>query len=116
MKTAVITGGTRGIGAALNPAVTQPKNLGPCRLIIMIAPSGHTSTAFATATALTLQYPKWYVIAPSYVYAGLVGYSRMHPGVHHPSDVLAGALIGAGCAYLSHVVNKKLMGGHARQK
>ncbi|MGB8359382.1 MAG: phosphatase PAP2 family protein, partial [Bacteroidales bacterium] len=65
-------------------------------------PSGHTTTAFATATALTLDYPKWYVIVPSYAYAGTVAYSRMHLGVHYPSDVLAGALIGSGCAVLSH--------------
>lgn len=73
-------------------------------------PSGHASTAFATATALSLQYPKWYVIAPSFVYAGSVGYSRMHLGVHNPSDVFVGMLIGSGCAYLSHVVNKRLNG------
>ena len=71
-------------------------------------PSGHSTTAFATATALTLEYPKWYVIVPSYAYAGTVAYSRMHLGVHYPSDVLTGALIGSGCAWLSHVVNKKL--------
>jgi membrane-associated phospholipid phosphatase len=29
-------------------------------------PSGNSKTAFATATALTLEYPKWYVIVPSY--------------------------------------------------
>ena len=73
-------------------------------------PSGHSTTAFATATALTLEYPKWYVIVPSYAYAGTVAYSRMHLGVHYPSDVLAGALIGSGCAWLSHIVNKKLNG------
>ena len=71
-------------------------------------PSGHASTAFATATALSLKYPKWYVIAPSFVYAGTVAYSRMDLGVHYPSDIFAGALIGSGCAYLAHVVNKKL--------
>jgi membrane-associated phospholipid phosphatase len=73
-------------------------------------PSGHSTTAFATATALTLEYPKWYVIVPSYAYAGTVAYSRMHLGVHYPSDVLTGALIGSGCAVLSHFVNKKLQG------
>lgn len=69
-------------------------------------PSGHTSLAFATATSLSLSYPKWYVIAPSFVWAGAVGYSRMHLGVHYPSDVLAGAIIGSGSAYLSYKVNK----------
>lgn len=73
-------------------------------------PSGHTSTSFALATSISLEYPKWYVIAPAYAYAGTVAYSRMHLGVHYPSDVLAGALIGSGCAYLTHLVNKKLYG------
>jgi membrane-associated phospholipid phosphatase len=71
-------------------------------------PSGHTSNAFATATSLSLEFPKWYIIVPSYTWAGCVGYSRMHLGVHYPSDVLAGAVIGSGCAWLTHVVNKKL--------
>lgn len=69
-------------------------------------PSGHTSLAFATATSLSMTYPKWYVIAPSFVWAGAVGYSRMHLGVHYPSDVLAGAIIGSGSAYLSYKMNK----------
>ena len=71
-------------------------------------PSGHTSLAFATATSLSMAYPKWYVIAPSFVWAGAVGYSRMHLGVHYPSDVLAGAIIGSGSAYLTYKANKWL--------
>jgi membrane-associated phospholipid phosphatase len=71
-------------------------------------PSGHTSEAFALATSISLTYPKWYVIAPSFIWAGAVGYSRMDLGVHYPSDVLAGAVLGAGCAWLTNKVNKKL--------
>lgn len=69
-------------------------------------PSGHTSDAFSTATSLSLAFPKWYVIAPSYVYASVVGYSRMHLGVHYPSDVLAGAIVGAGSAFLCYKAQK----------
>jgi membrane-associated phospholipid phosphatase len=65
-------------------------------------PSGHTSDAFSTATGFSLAYPKWYVIAPSYTWACAVGYSRMHLGVHYPSDVLAGAIIGSLSAYLCY--------------
>ena len=54
-------------------------------------PSGHTATAFALATSLSITYPKWYVIAPSALWACSVGVSRMNEGVHYPSDVLAGA-------------------------
>lgn len=71
-------------------------------------PSGHTSEAFATATSLSLAFPKWYVIAPSYVWASAVGYSRMDLGVHFPSDVLAGAITGAGSAYLTYKLNNWL--------
>ena len=71
-------------------------------------PSGHTSAAFATATSVSLAYPKWYFIVPSYTWAGTVAYSRMDLGVHYPSDVVAGALIGAGTAFLTYKINEKL--------
>ena len=70
-------------------------------------PSGHTSEAFATGTSLSLAFPKWYVIAPSFLWASAAGYSRMHLGVHYPSDVLVGALIGSGSAWLCHELNKR---------
>src|ERR1051326_7368999 len=71
-------------------------------------PSGHTSGAYSVATSLSLAFPKWYVIAPSFLWAAAVGYSRMELGVHYPSDVLAGACIGAGSSWLMWEVNKRL--------
>jgi membrane-associated phospholipid phosphatase len=71
-------------------------------------PSGHASVAFAAATSLSLSFPKWYVIAPSFAYASAVGYSRMYLGVHYPSDVLAGAIIGAGSSFLTWKLQKLL--------
>jgi PAP2 superfamily len=69
-------------------------------------PSGHTSEAFSMATSLSIAYPKWYVIAPTFAFASLVGYSRLYLGVHYPSDVFAGAVVGAGCAWLMYRLNK----------
>ncbi|WP_184542581.1 phosphatase PAP2 family protein [Mucilaginibacter sp. FT3.2] len=73
-------------------------------------PSGHTAFAFSTATSLSLAIPKWYVIVPSFAYASAVGYSRMYLGVHYPSDVLAGAVVGAGSAYLTWKLQKWIVG------
>jgi len=79
-------------------------------------PSGHTSNAFTTATALTLAFPKWYVAAPAYAWASAVGYSRIHLGVHYPTDVLAGALLGAGSAFVTAWANKKLFHAPAKPR
>ena len=75
-------------------------------------PSGHTSAAFSLATSVSITCPKWYVIAPSFLWASSVAYSRMDLGVHYPSDVLVGAIIGSGSAWLSYVINKRLMRRH----
>jgi membrane-associated phospholipid phosphatase len=71
-------------------------------------PSGHTSAAFATATTLALEYRKWYIVVPAYLWAGSVAYSRMYLGKHYPSDVLAGIVIGIGSGFFSQWVTKKL--------
>ncbi|HWB25158.1 MAG TPA: phosphatase PAP2 family protein [Chitinophagaceae bacterium] len=71
-------------------------------------PSGHTTIAFATATSLSLEYRKWYVVVPAYAWAVGVGYSRLYLGEHYPTDVLGAAVIGTGSALLSHWLTKKI--------
>ena len=71
-------------------------------------PSGHTAAAFSLATSLSITYPKWYVIAPSSIWACGVGFARINQGVHYPTDVLAGAAIGVGCAFANVYVNRWL--------
>ena len=71
-------------------------------------PSGHTAFSFNTATSLSLCYPHWYVIAPSFLWASTVGYSRMYLGMHYPTDVLTGAVTGAGSAWLAYKGNRWL--------
>lgn len=71
-------------------------------------PSGHTSAAFCTATSLALRYRKWYVVVPSYIFATSVAWARMYQGVHYPSDVFAGAIVGAGSAWLGWKIQQRL--------
>lgn len=56
-------------------------------------PSGHTTTAFATATSLSYAYG-WPAAVVAYPLATFVGLSRLSDDVHWGSDVVAGAFIG----------------------
>jgi membrane-associated phospholipid phosphatase len=55
-------------------------------------PSGHTAAGFAFATGVGATLPR--LALPLRMVAGLVGYSRVHTGVHYPGDVVSGALLG----------------------
>ncbi|KHA57750.1 Type II phosphatidic acid phosphatase [Aeromonas hydrophila] len=62
-------------------------------------PSGHTAAAFLMATVLAASFPLWAPLL--FVWAALVGASRLLLGVHYLSDLVAGALLGGGCALLA---------------
>lgn len=73
-------------------------------------PSGHTAGAFAIATMLTLRYsnkPEVYI--PAFVWAGLVGYGRIYFGLHYPTDVIGGAILGAGSSFLVYKYRDELL-------
>lgn len=62
-------------------------------------PSGHTASAFGFATGAGAAWPA--ASAPLRALATLVGYSRVHTGVHYPADVVAGAFLGVSAAELA---------------
>lgn len=62
-------------------------------------PSGHTCAAFAAAMVWVRTLPRKAGRIGAAAAAVLMGLSRLYVGVHYPSDVLAGALIGSLCAW-----------------
>ena len=63
-------------------------------------PSGHTSSSFAAAAVFYRHLPKKLGL-PSVILAGLIGFSRLYVGVHYPTDVIAGVLMGILLSYLA---------------
>lgn len=75
-------------------------------------PSGHTSSSFAAGVVLYLLLPRKYGV-PAIVLAFLIGISRLYVGVHYPTDVLGGMVMGAllaiGSIKLMDFVEKKII-------
>jgi diacylglycerol kinase family enzyme/membrane-associated phospholipid phosphatase len=59
-------------------------------------PSGHAASASAFSYAVGRRLPE--LAVPLTLLAGVVGYSRIHIGVHYPGDVAVGAMLGSGVA------------------
>ena len=70
-------------------------------------PSGHTNAAFAFALAVCMSAPERWMKIGAVCAAAVMGLSRLYVGVHFPSDVLAGAVIGSLCGLLGAWVVKK---------
>lgn len=77
-------------------------------------PSGHASSSFAAATALTCSKKARYIV-PAFIMAALISFSRVYLHVHYPTDILFGALFGVlygiiaivVCKYIIQFVNEK---------
>ena len=85
-------------------------------------PSGHTATAFAAASILALLYGGCFYLG--FIPVLFVAYSRVYMGVHFPSDVLGGAVLGSAVVYFVILVFRQnkhlalpanLRRGHAEQ-
>lgn len=73
--------------------------------------SGHASSSFAITTFVVLsirKYTKWIYFA--YLWPLLFTMSRIFVGVHYPSDIFVGALVGTAFAFLSHFLCQKTIG------
>lgn len=71
-------------------------------------PSGHTSSAFTFAMAITMVLKKKGVAIPAFIFAFLMGISRIYVGVHYPTDVIVGAFVGILYAVIGYFIFAKL--------
>ena len=75
-------------------------------------PSGHTATAFMTATMLHKEYgwrSPWFSIG-GYTAAAVTGVSRILNNKHWMTDVASGAAIGIGSVHLGYFITDKIFG------
>jgi undecaprenyl-diphosphatase len=69
-------------------------------------PSSHASNLFGAAVLFSRFYPALWPLF--FLIAAMGSYSRIYVGVHYPSDVLAGALLGVLCAWMLIVVSRPI--------
>ncbi len=80
-------------------------------------PSGHATLAWTLATVMAHEYPNWPMRLLMYGVATAVSATRVTGGVHFPSDVFAGSVIGFGVGtYVSHKDRQQLMVPHAQNR
>ena len=103
--------GAIAVNLTLKPLVARPRPYQVMELFLPLMeaphdysfPSGHTNAAFAFAAALCVTLPpsckKGKTAA--LIAAVLMGYSRLYVGVHFPSDVVCGAVVGTLCGVLA---------------
>lgn len=90
------------------PYITYTDDLIPVKTTIGYSfPSGHTSLTFSVATSLSLSCKKWYVTAPLMLWATGVAFSRLYLGVHYPSDVLTGMVVGVLSGFAGYWLSQK---------
>lgn len=75
-------------------------------------PSGHTSAAFAFALGSLRALPKRWMKAAVVILAALMGLSRLYVGVHYPSDVLVGFVVGDLAGLCGWLASGKLISWH----
>jgi undecaprenyl-diphosphatase len=71
---------------------------GPGEILDPSFPSAHTAFALMMAILLSHWFPKYRVIF--LIVAGFIGWTRIYLGLHYPTDVIAGGILGYGITKL----------------
>lgn len=71
-------------------------------------PSGHTQNFSTWSTLFAIQFKKKWLAALVAVLIAMVAFSRLYLGVHYPSDVIVGATLGVGIAFLANYLFERV--------
>jgi undecaprenyl-diphosphatase len=71
---------------------------GPGEILDPSFPSAHSAYAFMMATLLAYWFPRYRIIF--FPIAGLIGWTRIYLGLHYPTDVMVGGILGYGITSL----------------
>ncbi len=89
---------------------------GPGEILDPSFPSAHADFSFMMAVLLALWFPRYTIIF--FIVAGFIGWTRTYLGLHYPTDVIAGAILGYGITklFLNWVPELDLKKDHIRVK
>ena len=73
-------------------------SMGPGEILDPSFPSGHTLYAFMMATLLAHWFPRYKIVF--LIIAGMIGWIRIYLGLHYPTDVIVGGILGYGVTKL----------------
>ena len=98
----------------LKPLIARPRPFALREIALLIAapkdysfPSGHTSAAFAAASALAWSRSR--LAVPACVLAAILAFSRLYLYVHYPTDVLGGILLGCLCGLGGWLICRRIL-------
>lgn len=93
----------------IRPYLADPQNVVPLGQLFTDSsfPSSHLASTAAVLTVFVYYYRK--TLVPAIIFVLLMAFSRIHNGMHYPTDVLFGTVLGIGYGFLAIYLSRKVI-------